>query len=193
MKLKMLETKVVGRAYFSYKSIDSTQKEIYRRIEKNNIENGTLISTEIQTSGRGTHGRKWYTDEENNVSFSIYIKTECEIENLEGITIEIAEVIKEILNKEYNIKVDIKEPNDIYCNGKKIGGILTQTKVILDTVEHLVVGIGLNTNKQYFSSDISKIATSIKKEFGINIHTQDFISHFCNEFEKIIIKRNIIN
>ena len=189
MKLKNLKTKFLGRKVFYYKTIDSTQKEIWRRINNYGIENGTLIYTDFQTSGIGTHGRKWYTDEDNNIAFSFFININCDIEKLEGITIEIAEVIKEILKKRYNINVQIKYPNDIYYSGKKLGGILTQTKVFLNKIKYLVVGIGINTNKQYFNEKIKDIATSIKKEFSIEINKEEFITDFCNEFEKRIIKR----
>ena len=189
MKLKNLQTKFLGRKVFYYKTIDSTQKEIWRRIDNYDIENGTLIYTDFQTSGIGTHGRKWYTDEYNNIAFSFFININCDIEKLEGITIEIAEVIKEILKKRYNINVQIKYPNDIYYSGKKLGGILTQTKVFLNKIKYLVVGIGINTNKQYFNEKIKDIATSIKKEFSIEINKEEFITDFCNEFEKRIIKR----
>ena len=53
-----------------YKTIDSTQKEIWRKIENRDIKDKTLIMADIQTDGIGTHGRKWYTTEENNIAFS---------------------------------------------------------------------------------------------------------------------------
>ena len=58
-----------------------------------------------------------------------------------------------------------------------------------ETVKYLIVGIGINTSKQQFSIDIKDIATSIIKEFDVNIGTQDFIAEFCNRFEKEINKR----
>ena len=188
MKLKNLQTKFLGRKVFYYKIIDSTQKEIWRRIDNDNIENGTLIYTDIQTSGIGTHGRKWYTDEEDNIAFSFFINMNCDVGKVEGITIEIAEIIKDILERKYNINVQIKAPNDIYYYGRKLGGILTQTKVLSNKIKYLVVGIGINTNKQYFNEEIKNIATSIKKEFCININKEEFITDFCNDFEKKIME-----
>ena len=78
----------------------------------------------------------------------------------------------------------------ILCiNGKKIGGILTETKVISEVVRYLVVGIGINTYKKNFTEDIKNIASSIMVEFSINIDKYNFIIDFCNVFEKEIIKR----
>lgn len=53
---------------FYYKSIDSTQKEVYRRIENRDILSGDVIIADIQTNAIGTHGRRWYADAENIVT-----------------------------------------------------------------------------------------------------------------------------
>ena len=79
-------------------------------------------------------------------------------------------------------------PNDIIFKNKKIGGILTETKVTNGTAKYLVVGIGINTQKETFTEDIKDIATSIKKEFNVNVNVREFIAEFCNRFEEEIIK-----
>ena len=136
----------------------------------------------------GTHNRKWYTDEKDNIAFSFYIETNCNIEKLDGITVEIAKSILEVFKNLYNIVLEIKEPNDIVCNGRKIAGILTQSKSIENTLKYLVIGIGINTNQKKFNEEISNIATSIKNEFNIEIDNEKVISEFCNLFENKIIK-----
>lgn len=183
MKLKNLKTNYLGRNAIYYKNIDSTQKEIYRRIEKNSIINGTIIFADLQTDAIGTHGRKWYTDEENNVAFSIFVELNCGINKLEGLTLEIAKIIVHILKQKYDVELEIKEPNDIYYNNKKVGGILTEIKTNHEQVKYLIVGIGINTNKERFNKDINLVATSIIKEFGVRISTEEFITEFCNLFE----------
>ena len=192
MKLTKLKTKYMGRNFIHYNEIDSTQKEIWRRIEKNEIENGTAVMAEFQTKGVGTHGRIWHTDESENIAFSFFIKTNCNIQRLDGLTIKIANIIVDIFKNQYGINLNIKEPNDITFNNKKIGGILTQTKLVNEKVKYLVVGIGINTKKEKFTDDIKNIATSIKKEFGVDVDTKRFIAEFCNQFEKEIEKRGVI-
>lgn len=189
MQLTNLKTHLLGKHYEFYKEIDSTQNEIWRRINENNIKNGTVISAGIQTQGKGTHGRIWHTDEPNNVAFSMYIETNCDINCLDGITVEFANIITNIMREKYNIYLDVKKPNDLMYNGKKVGGILTESKVNLEKVKFLIIGIGINTNKQNFTQDIENIATSIKKEFGTEIEEEELITEICNEFEKIIMKK----
>ena len=89
----------------------------------------------------GTHGRKWYTEEANNIAFSFFLETNCNIEKMEGITKEIAEDVIEIFQELYGIQLQIKSPNDIVFKNKKMGGILTQTKIQGNIVKYIVVGI----------------------------------------------------
>ena len=189
MQLKNLTTNFLGRNSFFYKIIDSTQDEIWRIVEKGNINNGTLVMADIQECGRGTHGRVWHTDEEKNIAFSFLIKPNFSINKIDGLTTDIAKIILNILKEEYKVELEIKKPNDIVYHNKKIGGILTETKLVSEQVKYLVVGIGINTIKMQFTDDIKDIATSIKKEFELEIDAQEFIAKFCNKFEKYILER----
>lgn len=189
MELIGVETKFPNRDIHYHKTIDSTQSEIFRLIESKQATNGTVVIADIQTKGKGTHGRIWHTDEEDNIAFSIYERLNCDIHKIEGITIDIAKMIIDIFKTKYKITLEVKEPNDIVYNNKKLGGILTQTRTIRNKVEYIVVGIGINTNKVEFSNDIKNIATSIKKEFDINVNREEFIAEFCNRFEKMLITR----
>lgn len=189
MKLNNLHTQILGKNFEYYEKIDSTQKEIWSRVTDNKIENGTVILADIQKSGVGTHGRVWHTDEKNNIAFSFYLKLNAKIEKMDGITLEIAEIIKNIFKNQYNISLEIKKPNDIVYNHRKIGGILTETKLVGEYVKDLVVGIGINTNQTEFADEIKNIATSIKNEFSINVDNEKIISEFCNLFENKIYER----
>lgn len=167
-----------GCKIFHYKIIDSTQKEIWRRFKNGTIKDKTMIISDIQTAGIGTHGRIWHTDEENNIAFSIYFdfsKKKCKVEELDGLTVRIAKRIVKVFKEMYDIDLDIKFPNDIYCNGRKLGGILTETKVQNGLVRCVVIGIGINTNQVEFADEIKDVATSIRREFGIEVDNRKVI------------------
>lgn len=176
------------KQYF-YRNIDSTQLEIWRRIEANKIDNKTVVIADIQTNGKGTHGRKWHTDEVNNIAFSFFRQINCEIDKLDGLTTEMAQIILDIFKEIYQIELQIKLPNDIFYNDKKVGGILSETKVSGNIVKYIVVGIGINTCQTEFDTEIKNIATSIKNEFGIDVDRMKIIEEFCNRFEKRISER----
>ena len=167
-----------GFKIFHYKTIDSTQKEIWRRFKNKTIKDKTMIIADIQTAGIGTHGRIWHTDEENNIAFSVYFdfsKKNCRVDELDGLTVRIAKKIVSIFKEMYDIDLDIKFPNDIYCNGKKLGGILTESKVQNGLVRCVVIGIGINTNQVEFADEIKEIATSVRREFGIEVDNRKVI------------------
>lgn len=176
------------KQYF-YRKIDSTQLEIWRRIEANKIDNKTVVIADIQTNGKGTHGRKWHTDEVNNIAFSFFRQINCEIDKLDGLTTEMAQIILDIFKELYQVNLQIKLPNDIFYNDKKVGGILSETKVSGNIVKYIVVGIGINTCQTEFDTEIKNIATSIKNEFGIDVDRMKIIEEFCNRFEKRISER----
>ncbi len=189
MQLKNLTTNFLGRNCIYYKQISSTQTKLLELIQNNQIPNGTLIIADIQTLAVGTHGRTWYTDEENNIAFSFYIKTNCDIEKLEGLTLQIAQILVCIFQKKYQITLTIKKPNDLMLHNKKVGGILTQTKTAGKIAKYIVVGIGINTTKQHFTKEIENIATSIQKECNIQVEAIDIISEFCNQLEKQLLQK----
>lgn len=183
---KKLNTKFIGRNIYTYDMLNSTQDEIKK---KEDIANGSVIIAEIQSNGKGTHGRKWFTDEKNkNIAMTFVLYPNCEIKRIENITVIIAKCIVDSIYKLYNIKLDIKSPNDIVVNNKKIGGILTETKIVGQKVRAIYVGIGLNVLQEKFNAQLQDIASSIKNEFGIECVREDIISMFFNIFEKYYIK-----
>lgn len=188
-KLQNLKTKFIGQKCFYYEQIDSTQKEIWRRIANNKIDNGTIIIAKNQSLAIGTHGRTWYTEKSNNIAFSMVLFPNCNIDLLNNLTFEIAEILVNIFKSLYEIKLDIKLPNDLMIKGKKVGGILTETKLQGNNVKVLVIGIGINTNEKEISDEIKDISTSIRNEFSIEIDNSKVIGEFCN----ILEKNHIIN
>lgn len=183
MKLEGLNTKVMGRNAIFFKEIDSTQVEAWKN---KNLKNGSLIIADKQTQGKGTHGRIWEKNNETDIAFSIKINLDCNVNRLKNITQDIATIIIDEFDCLYHIKLDRKLPNDIMKNGKKLGGILTETKVIGNHVKEMVIGIGINLNKQEFTGELQEIATSIENEENIKVDRLKIIAEFCNRFEKLL-------
>ena len=175
--------------HIHFDRIDSTQKEAWRMYEAGTKD--VVITASIQTDGIGTHGRKWYTDEKNNIALSLLLTPNTNINKFDDLTIKIAQIIVDIFN-EYNCNLYIKEPNDLMFNDKKIGGILLQTKVEKNYVKALVLGIGININQVIFNDEIKNIASSISKEFNVTIDINDVVNKFLIEFRKELIERKII-
>lgn len=160
-----LKTKIIGKNIKYFEKISSTQLVAKEMAEKN-IENGTIVITDNQENGIGTHDRKWYSDAGKNIMFTLIIYPKCDVRNLNTITVDIAKCIVNTIEKIYHLKLEIKHPNDIMCNGKKLGGILTQIVTNGEDIRYLLIGIGINVNQEKFEGEIRKTATSLKIELG---------------------------
>lgn len=185
-KIKSAKTKFIGKELEYFDEIDSTQAEAKRNVEK--YKNGTVIIADMQTAGRGTHGRVWHT-KTDNIAMTIILKPEINIKKLEGFTVAIAEKIQQAIKELYGIELEIKLPNDLLLNGKKICGILTEVATIKEIVKEIFIGIGFNVNEKEFSSDISDIATSLYKETKQVYCREDIICKILENIELELEKR----
>ncbi len=169
-----------------FKQIKST----HTYLKENNIRytytEGTVILAEEQTEGIGTKGRSWHTGSNKNIAMSILYRPQKEVKKLEGLTIEIAKRIQKVMKEKYNIKLNIKEPNDLMLNKKKICGILTESNTIGNKINYVIISIGFNVNEDNFPNEIKDIATSLYKETGEKFNKQKITEDFIQILEDII-------
>lgn len=167
-----------------YEEINSTHKYLKENYKK--YENKTVIIAERQTAGIGTKGSSWYTGTNKNIAMSILYKPSCKISQLKGLTIEIAKILQKDIEELYNIKLEIKEPNDLMLNHKKISGILTEINTLGEKINYLIISIGFNVNETDFTSEIAEIATSLKKEYERDFDKEKIIKKFIESLENIV-------
>ena len=111
---------------------------------------------------------------------SILYKPNCKLQNLNGLTIKIANIIQEKIKYLYDINLKIKEPNDLMLNNKKICGILTEINTIGDKINYLIISIGFNVNEMGFPEELESIATSLKKEMNKELNKEELTQQFIN-------------
>ena len=185
LKIQEAKTKIIGKQICYREEIESTHIKSKQIVKKLNEEdNGTILIADKQSSGVGTKGRKWYTGSEKNIAMTIILMPKCNIEKLESLTLKIAESMKETIKDLYDIQLDIKYPNDLMCNGKKVSGILTESVTNKEVVKYIFIGIGIDVNQIIFTPEIEQIATSLKKEYNKEFNREEIISSFFNIFEK---------
>lgn len=180
MELKNLKTQYLGRNLLYFETIDSTQKKL-KSLEQ--PENGTLIIADQQMAGIGTHERKWFTGAGKNIAMSFVLLPNCKLQSIQNLTVCMAECMIDTLDFLHQIKLERKEPNDIFYHGKKVGGILTESVCQGEQVQKIFVGIGLNVNQEEFAEDLRQIATSLKMEFGRDFEREEIVTEFLNRFE----------
>ncbi len=182
-KIKKAKTKEIGKSIEYFEQIDSTHKYA-KKIALKNEENGKIIIADMQTAGIGTKGRKWYSGKTKNIAMSIIFKPKITIKQLEGLTIKIANCMKKSIYELYSIDLNIKEPNDLLLNNKKICGILTEINTIGEKINYLIISIGFNVNEDNFSTEIKDIATSLKRELKRDFRREEIIIKFIENLEK---------
>ena len=183
--------KVIAKKKIYFKEIESTQTEA-KKLAEEGIENGTIVYTDYQTKGMGTHDRIWYSEKNKNIAFTLILYPKCTVEELQDFTVDIAKCMNNAIDKLYSCKLEIKEPNDIVYQGKKIGGILTQIVTSGETIRYLLIGIGMNVNGEKFPTELKETATSLKKEFGREFSKEEIMACFCQEFEKYCLRKKIL-
>ncbi len=126
---------------FHYKSINSTNDTAINLIKQKNLKAG-LVVAERQKKGRGQRGKKWISYK-GNLFVSIFFSLEKINLTLEQLTKINCKLIINLLSKYYKKRINIKMPNDILINKKKICGILQET-IEKNDIKYLIVGIGVN-------------------------------------------------
>lgn len=139
-----------------FDSIDSTNS--YLKTHENEYENFTFVFSKFQTSGKGRENRTWFSEANKNLIFSYLIKDKNLISKYKAISLGTATLVARFLEKFKNFDVQIKWPNDIYVEGKKICGVLLEGNL----PNYLVVGVGLNVNQTNFNDEYRTPPTSIK-------------------------------
>lgn len=170
-----------------YKTIDSTNTAI-KELAVNGEREGTIIISEEQTGGRGRLGRKFHSPKGTGIYMSILLRPQISASISFLITTAAAVAVAEAIEAVSDKEAKIKWVNDIYCDNKKVCGILTEASFNFqsNTIDYAVLGIGINimAPKEGFAKEIKDIATGIFEDYShtsINIRSK-LISEVLDRF-----------
>ncbi|MGM9857833.1 MAG: biotin--[acetyl-CoA-carboxylase] ligase [Bacilli bacterium] len=145
--------------YIHFAEIDSTSSYLKRHYKE--LEDLTLVSASLQTSGHGRMNRKWINKKDENLMFSLLIKDKSLVDKFANFSLASAVcVFNTLLDFKIN-NVSIKWPNDVYVNDKKICGILLESISYNEGIEALIIGIGINVNSSFKDNELFNKATSL--------------------------------
>lgn len=164
----VLQTERLGRNIKFLEEVDSTNNEI-RRMAESGAPDGTLAIAEIQTAGKGRRGRSWTSPKGSGIWMSFLLRPDFAPEYASMLTLVTAMAVEKAIRQETGLDCQIKWPNDIVLDGKKICGILTEMSTEEDSIRYVVVGIGINVNTRDFPEEIRKTATSLAIESGHSV------------------------
>lgn len=155
-------TQIIGSSYEYLGEIDSTNSEAKRRI-RSGCQDGLVILAENQTAGRGRMGRKWLSLPGKGLYFSVVLfPVHLSIEQAVLLVPLTAVGVCRAL-EEFGIKIDLKWPNDLLYEGRKLGGILLEISGEADRVRYAILGIGINVNltKEDVPPELADVITSL--------------------------------
>ncbi len=183
-----LDTEFIGRTFIYADVLSSTNTYLMDKQNEINT-NGTVVLAETQTQGKGRKDRVWYSAPEANLTFSILITNSKLLhKNSNLINFAASLAVSVSIENLFQIKTDLKWPNDVLINGKKTSGILLESSSIGNKINRLVIGIGINVNQNSFQGTFNYPPTSIRIELGRNVEREKLLSEVLNNFELLLLK-----
>ena len=182
---KDLNTKYIGKNLYIFNEVSSTNT-VARFLSMNGVENGSVIISEKQTDARGRSGKSWESPL-GGVWLSIILTPNVDHSKLPLITLATGVAVAKTLEKIGVENPEIKWPNDIMINGKKVCGILTEAIAKFNTIENVIIGVGIDANLDInqFPEELKEGTTTLKNELGRKGDENLLIKEFLEEFERI--------
>lgn len=134
--------------------IDSTNNYMKSLLLKQKVKEGTIVSADFQTGGRGQRGNGWMSENGKNLLFSIVLYPDAVKANEQFLISQVVSLAVADFLRKYTDGITIKWPNDIYWREKKICGILIENAIEGDQIKESVCGIGINLNQESFDSSL---------------------------------------
>jgi BirA family transcriptional regulator, biotin operon repressor / biotin---[acetyl-CoA-carboxylase] ligase len=146
-----------------YAHVSSTN-DIAQRYAEHGAPEGRTVVADHQTAGRGRLGRTWASPSGAGLYVSVVLRPRREVVTL--LTLAAGVALADAIDLSTGLRPVLKWPNDVWLDGRKLGGILTEAGSRGDNIEHAVVGFGLNVSRAAYPPDVSSKAISLEEELG---------------------------
>jgi len=177
-----LKTKTFGKHTYYFDSVDSTQNQAMKMASE--AIHGTLIIAEKQTNGKGRLGRKWISPK-GGIWLSIILHPKFDMSVITLFPIASALALSNAIEKTLNIKSELKWPNDITINGKKVAGMLVDASIESNKIENMILGVGINYNVEV--KQIEKILKDTQNFYGVTS-----LSEHSNTIKPVLLVQSFL-
>ena len=183
---RWLTTKEIGRKLEIHELLDSTNNRA-KALAAEGAPHGTAVIADSQTGGRGRRGRSFFSPEHSGIYLTVILRPSCTPEQASLLTSMAAVATARAIEKTAEADVKIKWVNDLYLGDRKICGILSEAGMNMESgqLDHVAVGIGVNTARMAFPPELEEIATSVGNETGTAPDRNRLIAEILNELEKL--------
>jgi BirA family transcriptional regulator, biotin operon repressor / biotin---[acetyl-CoA-carboxylase] ligase len=182
MLRQRLKGSLFGKRVYHFFKVDSTNR-VAMELSQAGEPEGAVVIAEEQTAGRGRSGRIWHSERATGIYATIILRPKLAPVQAPLLTMMAGLSAHSAVQAQTRLDVDLKWPNDLLINGKKVGGILTEMYAEPNQIRFVVVGIGLNVNQEKFPGELSAIATSLRAESGRSQSRLELLVRLLREFE----------
>jgi BirA family biotin operon repressor/biotin-[acetyl-CoA-carboxylase] ligase len=182
--VRLGKTRVVGRDIRVFEETTSTN-DVIEKLARDGVKEGAVVFAESQTGGRGRLGRKWMSPPRQGLWFSVLLRPKLRPQEVTQLTIASATALRRAIKTVTGRLPEIKWPNDLLFDGKKVVGILTEMSAEVDCVRYVILGIGVDVNQDAaeFPAELRRLATSLKLVTGRKISRAELAVEMLRELD----------
>jgi len=179
---KRLKGGLFGKRILHFFKTDSTNR-VALELGYAGEPEGTIVLAEEQTAGRGRAGRAWHSERGTGLYFTMLLRPRLSPVQAPLLTMLAGISAQAAIRAQTGLAVELKWPNDLLLDGKKVGGILTEMHAEPNVVRFVIVGIGINVNQEKFPAELAAMATSLRNESGRLTYRLELLVRLLMQFE----------
>lgn len=185
LSARLSPTRVIGREVQVFRQTASTN-DVVDKLARDGATEGVVVFAESQTRGRGRMGRRWESPAGKGLWFSLLLRPVMRPEAATQVTVAVVTGLARAITRQTGIEPQIKWPNDLLIDGRKVAGILTEMNAELDRVKHIVVGIGVDVNlkQSELPAELQDIATSLRIASGKPVDRPALAAAILDELDR---------
>ncbi len=161
--------------------VTSTQAIAFEMAERGTAD-GTIVVADTQTAGRGRRGRVWHDAPGDSLLVSIVLRPRLNVADLPKLSLAAAVAVAEAIDLTTGLDARLKWPNDVLVNGRKVAGILLESRIVAEPI--VVAGIGVNLRQRTFPAELAETATSVDLEGGRAVGREELLEAVLAAFER---------
>ena len=167
-----------------FREIDSTN-DMAKELALIGAREGTVLVAETQTKGKGRLGREWISPA-GGLWFSVILQPRISPEDAPKFTLLAAVAVAKTLQKIFHMRAEVKWPNDVLINGKKICGILTEASTRGGRLNFVVIGFGVNADflLSRLPAPLHQSATTLREELSMAVDLEALLRSLLEETER---------
>lgn len=177
---------IIGKNRLHFETIESTNDFAMDLVSKTNPIEGTVVSADFQSKGKGQYGRVWHGMAHQNIAASIilypqFLFAQEQFYISKAIAIGVLNFVKSLHTND----VSIKWPNDIYINDQKVAGVLIQNVLSGNKLKTSIVGIGINVFQTEFQTGLQNPTSLILNGLSPNTTLTDLYHKLFHSIEEV--------